>query len=125
MSLRALAFAFLVLLACGGETSAVDAGSEAPPLVCWADARTDTSRACTSNADCAVVDHVADCCGSLVENGVRVDQVNAVHEAELAANAGCTICKCMPNATVDESGASGGAYIASCDNGLCTAHAQN
>jgi hypothetical protein len=120
-----LAFAFVVL-ACGGETTVIDGGTDAAKKVpCWGDPRTTTNRQCTSNADCAIVDHVADCCGSIVEDGVRVDQVNAVHNAETSANAGCNVCQCMAQPTVDENGGTGGAYLAKCDpSGLCTAYAQ-
>ncbi len=117
-------FAFVVA-ACGGQQTNIDGGIDAAEKVaCWGDARTDADRACSTAQDCAVVDHVSDCCGSLVEEGVRSDEVDALHNAETEANAGCSICKCPPNTTVDESGQSGGAYVASCDTGLCTAHAQ-
>ena len=103
----------------------IDAGTDAGKKVpCWGDPRTVTLRQCTVDSDCAIVDHVADCCGSIVEDGVRVDQVNAMHNAETAANAGCALCQCMAQPTVDENGASGGAYLAKCEGGLCTAHAQ-
>jgi hypothetical protein len=116
----------LVILACGGETTTIpDGGGDAAKKVpCWGDPRTTANRQCTADADCAIVDHVADCCGSIVENGVRVDQVNALHNEETTTNAGCNVCQCAAQPTVDESGASGGAYLAKCDNGLCTAHAQ-
>jgi hypothetical protein len=78
-----------------------------------------------SSSDCAVIAHQSDCCGTLIEEGVRVDEVDAVHNAETMANAGCSLCKCPPLATTDEEGQMGGAYLASCDDtGLCTAHAQ-
>ena len=117
-------FAF-VIVACGGETATIDAGTDAAKKVpCWGDPRTLANRQCTVDSDCAIVDHVADCCGSIVENGVRLDQVNALHNEETATNAGCSVCQCMAQPTVDENGQSGGAYLAKCDNGLCTAHAQ-
>ncbi len=77
-----------------------------------------------SASDCAVIAHQSDCCGTIIEEGVRDDQVDAVHNAETAANADCSLCKCPPNPTTDEEGQTGGAYVASCDMGLCTAHAQ-
>ncbi len=114
-----------VIVACGGQTTAIDGGVDAAkPVPCWGDARTNADRTCSVASDCAIVDHVSDCCQSIVEQGVRADQVNALHNAETQANAGCGVCKCLPQPTVDESGASGGAYVASCDTGLCTAHAQ-
>ncbi len=117
--------AVAVLIACGGTTTAVDAGVDSGKKVaCWGDARTQSDRTCTANQDCAVVDHTNDCCGTFVEQGVRVTEVNNVINEEAAANAGCNICKCPAGQTEDENGASGGAYIASCDDGLCTAHAQ-
>ena len=117
-------FAF-VILACGGETTVIDGGVDAAKKVpCWGDPRTTALRQCTMDSECAIVDHVSDCCGSIVENGVRVDQVNTLHNDETAANAGCAQCGCAPQPTVDENGQAGGAYLAKCDNGLCTAHAQ-
>lgn len=114
-----------MVAACGGQTSSIDAGVEAGKKVaCWGDARTNTDRTCTVASDCAIVDHVSDCCGSIIEQGVRLDQVNALHNAETQANAGCAVCQCLAQPTVDESDQTGGAYLASCDNGLCTAHAQ-
>ncbi len=117
--------AVAVVVACGGSTTgSIDAGPDVVKKVpCWGDARTVQNRTCTVNSDCAVVDHQADCCGTLVEEGVRVDQVDAVHNQETTANAPCSACGCPPAATTDESGATGGAYLASCDNGLCVAHA--
>jgi hypothetical protein len=115
-----------VIVACGGTTATIDGGTDSggKKVPCWGDARTTQDRSCTTTADCAVIDHTADCCGSLVEEGVNINQVVAVHNAEASANAGCSICKCPPMPTVDEGGASGGAYLARCDVGLCTAHAQ-
>jgi hypothetical protein len=114
----------VVIGACGGTTTAVDAGTDAPPVVCWGDVRTAQDRMCTGQSDCAVVAHQSDCCGTIIEEGVRDDQVDAVHDAETAANASCGLCKCVPLPTTDEEGQMGGAYVASCDTGLCTAHAQ-
>ena len=123
--MRGLIFGALVVLACGGQTTNVDGGADTgPKLACWADPRTTADRQCATPADCAVVDHTADCCGSIVVNGVRVDQVNALHNAETAANAGCPVCNCMGQPTVDEAGNPGQTFVASCDTGLCTAHAQ-
>lgn len=126
--MKALAFIIVAIAAaCGGSTANVDGGAgdaKAPPVPCWGDARTDALRKCTVASDCAVVDHVNDCCGSIVEEGVRVDQVDALHNDETEANSGCATCQCMANPTTDESDQSGGAYVASCDMGLCTAHAQ-
>jgi hypothetical protein len=123
--MRGWLFFGFVLVACGGETTTIDGGADVVKKVpCWGDPRTTANRQCTVDSDCAIVDHVADCCGSIVENGVRVDQVNALHNEETATNAGCNVCQCMPQPTVDENGGTGGAYLAKCDNGLCTAHAQ-
>lgn len=123
--MKGLISAAIAIGACGGQTATiVDAGSDAPAVACWGEARTNESRTCQGTGDCAVLDHVADCCGSIVVEGVRGDQVDAVHNVEIAANAGCAQCKCVAKPTVDESGNSGGAYLASCENGLCTAHAQ-
>jgi hypothetical protein len=124
--LRGLIVFAWVIVACGGETATIDGGTDAAKKVvpCWGDPRTTANRQCTADSDCAIVDHVADCCGSIVENGVRVDQVNDLHNEETTTNAGCDVCQCMAKPTVDESGQSGGAYLAKCDTGLCTAHAQ-
>lgn len=123
--MRGLVFFAFVIVACGGETTIIDSGTpDVKKVPCWGDPRTVALRQCTADADCAIVDHVSDCCGSIVENGVRVDQVNTLHNDETAANAGCSVCQCAAQPTVDENGQSGGAYLAKCDNGLCTAHAQ-
>lgn len=123
--MRGLVFFAFVVVACSGETAVIDGGADVVKKVpCWGDPRTTANRQCTADSDCAIVDHVADCCGSIVENGVRVDQVNALHNEETATNAGCATCQCAPQPTVDENGQTGGAYLAKCDNGLCTAHAQ-
>jgi len=119
-----IATALFVAVACGGSTVTVDAGTDAAKVPCWGDARTSQMRQCTVQSDCAVVDHQADCCGTIVEEGVQLNQVDVVHNAETIANTGCAICKCPPGMTTDETGQSGGAYVASCDMGLCTAHAQ-
>jgi len=117
-------FAFIVV-ACGGETTVIDGGADVVKKVpCWGDPRTVALRQCTMDSECAIVDHIADCCGSIVENGVRVDQVNTLHNDETAANTGCAQCQCAAQPTVDENGQTGGAYLGKCDNGLCTAHAQ-
>ena len=129
---RALAIAFGVLfaiIACGGSTTTIDGGTDAgmpdaKKVACWGDARTAANRMCMTNQDCAIVDHTNDCCGTIVEEGVRLDQVNNVHDEELAANAGCSQCGCPPAQTTDETGQNGGAYVASCDMGVCTGHAQ-
>ena len=111
--------------ACGETVDTGDGGADArPDAACYSDPRTDAQRQCQTNADCAVVDHVASCCGSIVEVGIRGDQVNVFHNAETATNAGCPQCACPAAPTVDELGQQGGAYIASCDQGLCVAHAQ-
>jgi len=116
--------AVLAVAACGGTTSAPDDAGPDVKVACFADVRTSADRSCSSNADCAVIDHVADCCGSIVEEGVRGDEVDAIHDAETEANAGCPLCQCNGKPTVDETGASGTAFVASCDTGVCTAHAQ-
>lgn len=123
--MRGWLFFASMIAACGGETATIDGGADvAKKVPCWGDPRTTANRQCTADSDCAIVDHVADCCGSIVENGVRLDQVNALHNEETATNAGCNVCQCMAQPTVDENGQTGGAYLAKCDNGLCTAHAQ-
>jgi hypothetical protein len=123
--MRGFVVGALIVLACGGSSTNVDGGADTgPKIACWADPRTTADRQCATNGDCAVVDHVADCCGSIVVNGVRVDQVNAIHNAETAANAGCAVCQCAAQPTVDENGTPGLQFVASCDTGLCTAHAQ-
>lgn len=116
--------ALLFLACCGQTTSDVDAGGDAQKPACFTDLRTTATRTCQTNADCAVVDHYADCCQSIVENGVRGDQVNAIHDAENTEDQGCLNCGCPAAPTVDELGNGGQAFVASCDNGLCTAHAQ-
>src|SRR6516162_6773628 len=103
--MRGWLFFGFVLIACGGQSAVIDGGTDAAKKVpCWGDPRTLANRQCTADSDCAIVDHVADCCGSIVENGVRVDQVNDLHNEETATNAGCSTCQCAPQATVDESG---------------------
>jgi hypothetical protein len=109
---------------CGGTTTpSVDAGPDTS-IPCWSSLRTSQDRTCAANGDCAVLAHQTDCCGSIVEEGIRLDQVDAVHNAEVTANASCGACGCPPKPTVDESGNQGGAFVASCDQGVCTGHAQ-
>ena len=115
----------IVLVACGGQTSApIDAGPDVPALACFADGREPADRQCSGNGDCAVLDRQSDCCGSVEVDGVRIDRVDAIHEAELSGDTGCEVCKCAPKPTADESGQTGTTFVASCDQGVCTAHAQ-
>jgi hypothetical protein len=112
-----------LLLFCGQTTpSTSDAAPEAATCS-YADLRTAPERTCSTNSDCAVLQRQSDCCGTLVEEGVRADQVNPLHNALVAASAACSPCTCVPGMTVDDLGQTGGAYIATCDMGLCTAHA--
>ncbi len=122
--MRGLILGAFVVLACSGQSTNVDGGADTAKIACWADARTVADRQCAAPADCAVLDHVADCCGSIVVEGVRQDQLNAIHNTETAANSGCAGCACAPAPTVDENGTPGTTFVASCDTGLCTAHAQ-
>ncbi len=119
--------ATLLCAACGGQTAAADAGADAASgqdAGCYGDPRADAQRQCQSAADCTVVDRVADCCGSIVKEGIRGDQASTFESTQTADNTSCKVCKCPPSPAVDELGQLGSAFAASCDQGLCVAHAQ-
>ncbi len=129
--------AWLALLcACGGIVADFDAS--APPAVdgavrdaavadVGADAcsfgehRQNADRTCTSNAECQVVIHAVDCCQVRGE-GVLVSKAGSFIAAENAQVCTCNVgCAAQP---VDELGQRGTEFNATCDKGLCTAHAK-
>jgi hypothetical protein len=79
--------------------------------------------ACDGEADCAIVLHQADCCGSRVALGVRSDQVHTFDIAEAVCVSQYPECGCAAQPTTAEDGqtaASEDLIEVTCDAGSCT-----
>lgn len=62
------------------------------------------TKQCQKDADCAVVFHQVDCCGSLHALGVHLDAVDPFNDAEAVCAAAYPQCDCAPMPTVAEDG---------------------
>ncbi|MBX3269016.1 MAG: hypothetical protein KF729_02075 [Sandaracinaceae bacterium] len=81
------------------------------------------ARECERAADCALVEHQVDCCGSLAARGIRADEVPAFEVAEASCRAMYPACDCAARPTVadDETAGDGTrAARAECVSGACT-----
>ena len=130
-SLGILAAAAIALGGCGGKTDTGDAGSDAAtgtdsasdgPMCAYQDTRTTSERTCSVSADCVVVVRSVSCCQEENE-GILSASAQTFDQQQAALTAGCPGCGCAAQ-PVDELGNKGTSFVATCDNGLCTAHAQ-
>ncbi|MBK6520670.1 MAG: hypothetical protein IPG04_42720 [Polyangiaceae bacterium] len=79
--------------------------------------------ACDGEADCAIVLHQTDCCGTRVALGVRSDQVHTFDIAEAVCVSQYPECGCAAQPTTAEDGqtaASEDLIEVTCDAGSCT-----
>jgi hypothetical protein len=117
----------LVVLACGGKQDSGDAGSDASAdigsdMCTYEETRTSSDRTCSVAADCVVVARDLSCCQSQDE-GIRSDAAQKFQSDQTALTTSCPACGCAAEPQ-DELGNKGTSFIATCDNGSCTAHAQ-
>ena len=128
MQKHALIFAaFVAFAACGGKQDGGDAGtgldSGSDALMCtYAETRTSSDRTCNVASDCVVVERQLSCCQAQDE-GIRKDAASKFQSDQAALTSGCPACGCAAQPK-DELGNLGTSFIATCDNGQCTAHAQ-
>jgi hypothetical protein len=103
------------------------AGETGDPLVC--DDPTmfpGVSKACSVDADCAVVLHQTDCCGTLAAVGVEDGSVDAFNEHESMCAALWPACECAAGPTSTEDGGTvpdPASAEAACVEGLCQSRA--
>ncbi len=123
------ALAALALLACGGKQDGGDAGLDAGadigsdgPMCTYEETRTSSDRTCNVAGDCVVVVRDLSCCQSQDE-GIRVGAAQKFQSDQTALTTSCPACGCAAEPQ-DELGVKGTSFNATCDNGLCTAHAQ-
>jgi hypothetical protein len=116
--LRALLLLSLVISGCGAsspseaESSAGSEQSTTPSpepvaLTCAGDPPSDFAplrRDCTVDADCAVVRHRLDCCGSYTRLGIRADERATFDAAEAACEPTVAMCRCMARPDVASDG---------------------
>jgi hypothetical protein len=126
-----IAITFVLVAACGGK---VDAPSDASPgvdsgmdsgdgaMCTYAETRTTVDRQCNAATDCVVVMRQLSCC-QVQNEGIRADAASQFVAKQDAQTAGCPGCGCAAQPE-DELGVKGVTFVATCDNGLCTAHAQ-
>ena len=92
----------------GGEmTTTTSTGGEEPgPVACGDFPPTFPlfDKQCVSKADCAVVAHTIDCCGSEKLIGIHEGAVGEFNEAEALCDSQMPQCDCLPNPPVAEDG---------------------
>lgn len=90
------------------------------------DARTwpDLSRTCKVAADCAVVEHQIDCCGTRQALGVAASERDRALAAEAAWAPKCPACDCVARPTADDAGVTGKSFGVRCAAGVCTSYAK-
>jgi hypothetical protein len=82
-----------------------------------------SSDPCTTDADCIVVLHQSDCCGSLQAWGVNLEGWGAFNATEANCRADYAACECAPQPTTTEDGTptnGGDVIVAACVSGSCT-----
>ncbi len=113
--------------ACGGKTTTGDGGvggdAGGDALTCtYQDTRTTAQRTCSTSSDCVVVVRQSSCCQQ-EDDGILATAAQTFNSQQAALTAACPACGCFSQ-PVDELGVKGSTFGATCDNGLCTAHAQ-
>lgn len=83
----------LVLAGCGAPVATPDAGCLPAP-----------DRTCVTAADCALLNHQVDCCGTEVALGIAVTARAAAAQTELVCAAQWPVCKCVARETVADDG---------------------
>lgn len=83
----------------------------------------DFGESCATNADCTVVLHQVDCCGTLEALGIRLDEAGAFAAAEAVCVSQYGACGCASQPTTDDTGATGTTFFAACEAGTCVSHA--
>ena len=129
-ALTFFAFAALIFAACGGKQDGVDAGADGSAdtgsndaqTCTYTETRTPSDRTCNVSTDCVVVERQLTCCKAQDE-GIRTDAAQKFQADQAALTKGCPACGCLAQPQ-DELGNMGTSFTATCDNGLCTAHAQ-
>jgi hypothetical protein len=118
----ALLVALATIAACGGKTQdAVDASADGGACM-YQDTRTISDRMCTVSTDCVVVTRQLSCCQEQDE-GIVAIAAAGFQSQQSALTSGCPGCGCLAQPQ-DELGVKGTTFVATCDKGLCTAHAQ-
>jgi hypothetical protein len=121
----------VTVLGCGGKTDVGDGGTDAAigadagsdgPMCTYQETRTSSERTCSVSSDCVVVVRSLSCCQEQNE-GIRSDAAQTFDQQQASLTAGCPGCGCAAQ-PVDELGNKGTSFVATCDNGACTAHAQ-
>lgn len=106
--------------------TAGETGGTGDPLMCDPTMFPGVGKACSVDADCAVVLHQTDCCGTMSAIGIDADTVDAFNQQEAACAALFPGCGCAPGLTTTEDGKtlpeSGQAEVA-CVEGLCQSQA--
>lgn len=94
-------------------------------VACWDRPIPVSKKTCTTNADCALVNHPRDCCGSVLIAAVNRAEVASINDDQIACyTAHPSFCGCAPQSSTTEDGAVlqfGREVFASaeCDNGTC------
>ena len=82
-------------------------------------------KACSDVSECMLVEHMADCCGSILIMGINTDPgaKELFDRAEMQCTAGQPICDCVPLSSALEDGTSipvgGTDYAVACNEGRC------
>lgn len=127
--MRASLLVALALVCCNGQEAGGDAGTDAgaddgDAATCvYGDTRTAADRMCSLPGDCVAAPRSVSCC-QLQYVGIRKDRAEAYVNQQKSMVAACLGCGCMNAMPIDDEGNSGGAIVASCDQGVCTSHAQ-
>ncbi|NUN16240.1 MAG: hypothetical protein HUU55_21645 [Myxococcales bacterium] len=86
------------------------------------------SKTCTTKADCVVVFHVTDCCGTKAAWGIREDEQETFKAAETICVSQMPDCDCAPSPTKTDDGNTAqlaeDAYV-TCDDGQCISHSSS
>lgn len=108
----------------GGGAGATGGGGSAE-IACDAGVFPEFGESCETEADCAIVLHQTDCCGTLVALGVRADEVHTFDIAEAVCEGQYPGCGCAAQPTTAEDGQiapSDDAIAVRCDAGACATY---
>ena len=109
----------------GDTTSGTTSGTTGEPAIaCGGDDPyfPEFDRICGEMADCVLVFHQLDCCGSLAALGIDADAAELFAEAEAECVTQYPQCDCAPQPTVADDGSNtpdNGLIAVTCLNGLC------
>lgn len=113
--LRTLTLVVFFLSGCGASAASEPGATETPEtpeqaalqLTCAGDPPSEFAplpRHCSADADCVVVRHRLDCCGSYTQVGIRADERAAFDAAEAACEPTVAMCRCMSRPDVASDG---------------------